>query len=283
MNRMFLLAALFIFGVVPLLEAASKNPPKTPPGPENCVADSGCPKGMGPPKCCAPPKCEFLDALQKARAMRDIFSQKFSSSVSSQGSSTEDELAPLAPEGQDDLASLDPVKEMGQEEYEKFMEETSEAMNKARDKFPKCPKRKRYSAPPIFSVHESDGCLLKTRTGTGQFAELSLDEAKKGSKSCSELIDAKYAAAVQRQTTCGLEVVDQTRYPDRARSRRDELEAEYQSLLGALQQFWSRCSIKPGSKLAREMAAKGIKELKFNPPEPPKKKGPSKKSGKRGR
>jgi hypothetical protein len=280
---MFLLAALFILAVVPLLEAASKNPPKTPPGPENCVADSGCPKGMGPPKCCAPPKCEFLDALQKARAMRDIFQERFASSGGSQESSTEDELAPLLPEGQDDLAPLEPVEEMGQEEYEKFMEETSDAMNWARDNFPKCPKRKRYRDPPIFSVHESDGCLLKTRTGTGQFSELSLDEVKQGSKSCSELIDAKYAAAVERQTTCGMEVVDKTSYRERALSRGNELEAEYQSLLGALQQYWSRCSIKPGSKLAREVAARGINELKFNPPAPPKKKGPSKKSGKRGR
>lgn len=284
MNRMFLLASLLLLGMAPSVEAVSitRGFPKSKPPDKNCVPDHGCPKGMHSPKCCKPPPCEFLDALQRARAKRDLYWDKFASRGSNQESSAEDELAPLVPPGEEELAPLKPVK-FDSRDYEKFKDDVSDAMNKARKKFPKCPKR-RYPDPPIFTAMPKNDCAIEVYNKKERsFKEITLEQAQAESGSCFELVEAKYAAGAARASTCAVEVMDEENYTERASSLGGELDAEYDSLLAAMQLFWSRCSIKPGSKLAREMAARGISELKFNPPEPPKKKGPSRKSGKRGR
>jgi hypothetical protein len=254
MKRMLLLAGLILLGVAPSPGEASKD----------CVPDTGCPKKVGPPKCCKPPPCEFRQAMKEARAKKRSYYKTmgyFLYTASLPGES-----------GGYDADILEGA-------YEITSDAAEQAIQKARQKYGKCPKKNKIPDPPIFSVLESDQCRIKAYVA-GEFQELSSDQVQAESKSCSELVDAKWDAALNRQSDCHLSSQDPKDYLGRAQRRGQELEAEYQSLLGALQNYWSRCSVKRGSKIARELAAAGINELKFNPPKGPKKKGPPKKSGK---
>ena len=252
MRRMLLLAGLMSLWVFPSPVAASKN----------CVPDEGCPKGVGPPKCCKPPPCEVRQAFKQARAKKSMYYKKMTFFLMTAGS-----------------GNADPDLEGG---YDILSDAAEQAVQKAGKQFGRCPKKTKIPDPPIFSVLESDDCKIKTYE-RGAFKDLSLDQAQQGSEACSEIVEAKWEAALNLQSDCHLTKSDPTDHLGRAQRRGQQLEAEYQSLLGAMQNYWSRCTVKRGSKIAREMADAGIKDLQFNKAPTPKKKGPGKKAGKKGR
>ena len=143
-----------------------------------CVPTQGCPKDQKPPACCEPPPCQFYFQMKLTRAIRHGFSLEVQRSA---------------------LASAKVDDERGHELYERNFDKDLE---KQARRFAKCPakaKGKKHGPAPILTANADQECRI---TIYERSAEVSLDDVKAKSRTCSEFIDAEYAEASQEQINC---------------------------------------------------------------------------------
>lgn len=230
MNRLFFVLALGLLGPwhAPSLEAASVD----------CVPDKGCPKGMKPPKCCALPKCEFFYALMLARA--ELHAHSGSAQFGALAEALED------PEGA----------------LRSYRQTLGKVLKEARAKNRKCPTKDFYVEPPPLLVLATEQCGIYSYA-TGERREIGLDEFQLRSNSCSEIVEAEWAQALQEQFQCNRpnqpsawENIDAYRKRNQSAAR-----VKVRSLEASLLQYRRACTMVTDAKIARHVAKLGLKAL----------------------
>ena len=118
----------------------------------------------------------------------------------------------------------------------------------------------------------------------------SLKEALAVSNSCSELVEAEYAGAQERQRRC-LAIDAKQRQPstftfslsEKRALDRAVTQAKVDSLEASLLQYWRACSAEADAKTARQIAEAGLDALKKAPAQKPAKKAAKRSRGPRTR
>lgn len=204
---------------------------------KNCIPDGGCAKKQGPPKCCRPPPCEFWQEYMLAHSKAYV-AMEFS-----------ERLAPLGGSRVD---------------YLEFTREFGDRLRSLLQSKQKCGKPPKVGPPPIFSVMPQNDCRIEMRVGTGQFQELTLQQALDQSNSCEEIVRARYAVADARSSggTCFLEQNVPKDFIGRREEFTSEAKREFSELNKHLAQYWHACSSKFSRKTAEKVLKEGLHVLK---------------------
>lgn len=217
---------------------------------ENCVPDTGCPKGKGPPACCKRPPCEFWNAFEEARAKEKIVG-------SARFSHTDVEL------------------ETTQQNYEQFSKQVTDEIRKIRRTLPKCKLKGKRKNPPIFSVNpDNEDCRIMTYADK-TFRHLELPGAQLVLDGCAEVVEAQYESASLGSAYCD---VGATSPQDRMKERQERATREKTVLEDQLFRYWRACTIAPDIEVPEiivKNSAKVLKRFGFNKkwPQKPAKRG----------
>ena len=178
---------------------------------------------------CTPPPCEYFAQLNLTKA-------------------TVRALAKLpAPDSTNDSA------------FDQFSVSLQNKVGNALNKYSKC--RVPDSPARTYTVGPYPACEIGTRDSAGTFTPVDLDQAKKLSQTCSEIVEAHYERLEVRQEQCTRLVVGGGRHT--VAMRRAEMmlryQAELDSLRGSLLRYLSSCA--PDANLAAELTNLGLDSL----------------------
>ena len=143
--------------------------------------------------------------------------------------------------------------------FHQFSVNLQNSVGKAINKYSKC--QVPDSPARTYTVGPSPACEIGTTNSAGAFTAVNLDEAKKLSQTCSEIVEAHYQRLEVRQEQCTRSVAG--RAPTTVAMRRAEMmlryQAELDSLRGSLLRYLSSCA--PDAKLAAELTNLGLDSL----------------------
>jgi hypothetical protein len=112
---------------------------------------------------------------------------------------------------------------------------------------------------PGFEVSDAPKCEIGRDTDAG-FQPLSLDDAHRNDSTCSEIVEADFAWAKERQDNCQFFAGMSNETAANVRARQIvEFQAKNNSLQQSLQQYLNSC--KPDAKTARQIANMGLARL----------------------
>lgn len=240
MKRSLLLGVVMLV-LAPSLDATSVQ----------CMSQR-CAKDQKPPACCKPPPCQFFHELTVSKAYRHALTVEQAKFSRRLGVLDED----------DNYTERPTQKE--------FWRDMRRQMKKAHRKFAKCPESYFYRPPPTLLVNEYDESCRIEGYIEGELQNLDVDTVKAASNSCSELVEAEFAAAEVELAQCNSDkgALPATVQADIAQELAKE-NAHIDSLESSLMRYWSACSIVADAATARRVAAAGLEALK-KPPAPPK-------------
>lgn len=253
---LILLGSLLTAGPAPKAVAASADCVPN----ESCPCDpvEGCKTRVKTSTCCIPPPCEIYQELVRARAWRNA-------------NQPSKHAMAVAMAGDEDSSYAS---------YQVYKDKRKEELRKEHEKYTDCPYR--YSLPPDLAARDiGDSCAIGAALpapGTS-FQPISKDQAKQDSEACAELVDAEYAEAEQDAYFCDqLTKASMDDLGTWLKQEQRRTTAKITSLEGALLQYVALCSFTLDSKLAQQVADKGIDALidKALPKPPPKKSKPTK-------
>lgn len=112
---------------------------------------------------------------------------------------------------------------------------------------------------PGLNVSDAPKCEIGREVG-GKFQPMSLDDAQRSDSTCSEIVDAEYAWAKERQDNCQFFAGVQNETAANVRGRQIvEFQAMNNSLRMSLQQYLNSC--KPDAATAKKIANMGLSRM----------------------